>query len=117
MSVDMPTVNVCHCQNFTKLILTLSKSAKSESSPQRFLITFWYSARRVGQQSPLPSITVALNAVEKIPLKCTFLPFLIIFHTHAIEILLIEESIVIDVYFASHVKSMKGNKKRDNDLI
>lgn len=33
--------------NASKKKLTLSKSAKSDNSSQRFLITFWYSANLV----------------------------------------------------------------------
>lgn len=85
-------------------VQTLSKSARSESSSQRLLIICWNSASFEGLQSPFPSMIVALKAViakrENKFNHHKLQHFLNILseHTHAVEILLIEESIVINIW-------------------
>lgn len=120
MSVYSPTMTMWTWhRNFTELILTLSKSAKSDNSSQRFLITFWYSASRVGLQSPLPSIIVALNAIDKFPLTISMHFSFFNYFSYPCNRNPFDRGIHCYRYlFCITCKSVKGNnKKRDSDLI
>lgn len=83
-----------------KFLQTLSKSAKSESSSHKLLIMCWNSPSLAGLHSPLPSMIVALKAAHERD-NCLVKNSRFIMHhiqpTHAIEILLVEKSIVINI--------------------